>query len=444
MYKLDDILIKNKIDNISCLKTFLEEYKNINIIENDNFMILSLKNLNKNNLTKLEYNSYFTIISKNPFRLIYYLSDYVYVNDNCINLLCKYKLLNYKFDIYESLNGHMITLFNYKGNWVFISSSSLDNDFNKSILSDCINLDFLLENINPNYFYTFSVISNKYNNLVDYTDRFGDKFSRAYHISTKIDNIILDISDAPLAKYGIYYRNKFNDFSILDNEINKNFSSIKGLEVQITVDNSLYTFILDSKSYIFACKLKPDLNKYVSFIHLYQRNLLQNHIKKYSENNIISNTRYPFEEFNTYNLVEKSFLLLSSELFELFKRVWDINDTSHKDSNLYNFLPTEYKVLLYRIKGLYFQNRQDNKISEKNEYLQENDIFQYLKKIELDLLLKVFFIRRKMKNILENKNIPTNINNSFRDISVNMDKMGLKMIAILTNHLYPEVKRTEV
>ena len=205
-----------------------------------------------------------------------------------------------------------------------------------------------------------------------------------------------------------------------------------------------HTFILDSKSYIFACKLKPDLNKYVSFIHLYQRNLLQNHIKKYSENNIISNTRYPFEEFNTYNLVEKSFLLLSSELFELFKRVWDINDTSHKDSNLYNFLPTEYKVLLYRIKGLYFQNRQDNKISEKNEYLQENDIFQYLKKIELDLLLKVFFIRRKMKNILENKNIPTNINNSFRDISVNMDKMGLKMIAILTNHLYPEVKRTEV
>ena len=129
MYKLDDILIKNKIDNISCLKTFLEEYKNINIIENDNFMILSLKNLNKNNLTKLEYNSYFTIISKNPFRLIYYLSDYVYVNDNCINLLCKYKLLNYKFDIYESLNGHMITLFNYKGDWVFISSSSLDNDF---------------------------------------------------------------------------------------------------------------------------------------------------------------------------------------------------------------------------------------------------------------------------------------------------------------------------
>ena len=221
-------------------------------------------------------------------------------------------------------------------------------------------------------------------------------------------------------------------------------ATIKGLEVQVTVDNSLYTFILDSKSYKFSCKLRPNLNKYIGFIHLYQQDLLKNHLIKYIDNNIINNSKYPYEKFNTYDVVNKSFRLLSSELFELFKKVWDINDTSHRDSNLYNFLPTEYKVLLYRIKGIYFQNRQDEKLSIKNEYLDENDIFEYLKKIELELLLKILFIRRKMKNILEKKNIPMNINNSFKNISLKMNKLDLKLIAILTHYLYPEIKRIEV
>jgi hypothetical protein len=442
--KLKEFLIKNKIDNYISLKKILLEYNNICIQENDEFIILTIYDNNLSNLTKLEYNSYFTIISKNPFRIINNISDYVYVNDNCINLLCKYKLLNYKFDIYESFSGYTITLFTYKDDWKFMSLTNTNSNANKKLFENIINIDKLLKNLNKNYIYTFIIIKKEYNDLVDYSSRFGTNYSRIYHISSKIDNIYLDITNKPLAKYNIFYRNKVNDFTLIDNNYNKHISTIKGLEVQITVDNSLYTFILDSKSYKFSCKLRPNLNKYIGFVHLYQQDLLKNHLIKYIDNNIINNSKFPYEKFNTYDVVNKSFRLLSSELFELFKKVWDINDTSHRDSNLYNFLPTEYKVLLYRIKGIYFQNRQDEKLSIKNEYLDENDIFEYLKKIELELLLKILFIRRKMKNILEKKNIPLNINNSFKNISLKMNKLDLKLIAILTHYLYPEIKRIEV
>ena len=115
-----------------------------------------------------------------------------------------------------------------------------------------------------------------------------------------------------------------------------------------------------------------------------------------------------------------------------------------KDTILYNFLPTEYKVILYRIKGIYFQNRQDGNINLKNEYLETNHIFEYLKIIEIELLLKIFLIRRKIKHILEKKNIAISIIESFKDISQKSSKKKQKMIAIFTNYLYPEIKKIEI
>ena len=161
-------------------------------------------------------------------------------------------------------------------------------------------------------------------------------------------------------------------------------------------------------------------------------------------NETIQNSRIPYESYQTVNVLEKSFKVLAYELFELFKLVWNIADTSHRDTQLYNFLPTEYKVLLYRVKGIYFQNRQDDKLSNNNEYLDENNIFDYLKIVELDLLLKLFLSRRKIKYILEKKNTLPSINKSFKQITSKINKLDIKMIAILTNYLYPEIKKVEV
>ena len=76
--------------------------------------------------------------------------------------------------------------------------------------------------------------------------------------------------------------------------------------------------------------------------------------------------------------------------------------------------------------------------------MDKNIIFSYLKKVELDLLLKLLFTRRKMKYFLEKKNLSSEINNTFKNISLNINKLDLKMIAILTNHLFPEIRRVEI
>lgn len=440
---LENILEKYKIDNCIDLKKFLNEYKSIYIYENNYFLVLTL-NHQLINLTKIEYNSYFTIISKDPFRIINTYSDYVFHNNDCLNLLCKYKLLDYKFNIYEVYDGKIITMFYYKNKWNYLSPECINSEFNKKELSLVFDLPYLLENLNENIIYTFVLIKSDNINIIDYSNQFGTNYNKVIHISSKLDNIFLDITEKPLEKYNIYYRNKLENFSLLEKNTLSDNIITRGLEINITVDNINYVFIIESKMYTFECKLKPDLNKYISFIKLYQQGLLKDHLLKYTENIVINNPKYPYDKYNTYNVVSCAFQILSIELFELFKKVWNINDTSHKDTMLYNFLPTEYKVILYRIKGIYFQNRQDCNINQKNEYLEEKHIYEYLKKIELELLLKIFLIRRKIKYTLEKKMVAISIINSFKQISVKIGKKNIKTIAILTNYLYPEIKKIEV
>lgn len=439
---LKNLLENNKINNITDLKNILNKYKYINMLENNKFLILTLKK-NIGNLKKIEYNSYFTIISKNPFRIINTYSDYVYQNNDCINLLCKYKLLDYKFNIYELYDGKLITMFYFNDKWNYLSSKSIDNDDNMNQLNSMLDLPLLINNLNENIIYTFVLIKSDLINIIDYSNRYGKEYNKVIHISSKLDNIFLDITDKPLKKFNIQYRNNIKDFSLLNQDSINKLNS-RGLEINIIVDNINYVFLIESKEYIFEYKLKPNSNKYISFIRLYQQNLLKFHLYKYKENLVINNLKYPHENFNTYEVLNSSFEILSIELFELFKKVWDINDTSHKDTILYNFLPTEYKVILYRIKGIYFQNRQDGNINSKNEYLETNHIFEYLKIIEIELLLKIFLIRRKIKHILEKKNIAISIIESFKDISQKSSKKKQKMIAIFTNYLYPEIKKIEI
>lgn len=442
---LEELLTENNIDNHITLKKFLYNYKAITYHENNNYMILTLLKNTNLNLSSLEYNSYFVIISKNPFRILNITYDNVYFNDDCLTLLCKYKLLNYKFNIYESFEGLLLNAIYINNNWLFFSRKSTDLINNELIVSRIVNINILKKNLRQHVVYTFLVLDYRINTIINYAQRFGENYSLIFHLSSKLDNTYLNINDKVLEPYGIKYRSKLESYSLLSENINNKLNPLyKGIEIEIDIDNKKSIFTLETDQYKYALKLKPDLNKYKTFLRLYQQNLLEEHIIKYNKNEYIINTKQPKEQFKTILLIDKSVKLLAYELFELFKCVWDIKDTSHKDTALYNFLPNEYKVLLYRLKGIYFQNRQDCNYCENNEYLDKNIIFNYLKKVELDLLLKLLFTRRKMKYFLEKKNLSSEINNTFKNISLNINKLDLKMIAILTNHLFPEIRRVEI
>ena len=95
-------------------------------------------------------------------------------------------------------------------------------------------------------------------------------------------------------------------------------------------------------------------------------------------------------------------------------------------------MPTEYKVVLYRIKGVYFKNRQKN----NKPYLTYEDIRQHITKIEYKIIIKLLISRRKVKQNMEN-NITDDISISFQQIYSKLDREKLKMMAILTNYLCP-------
>ena len=445
MKKLQDLLENYNVDSVISLKNYLKSYPYIKYTENKDVLVLT-RDKSMSNLTKIEYNCYFTIINKNPFRIITSYKDYNYFNTDCINFLCKYKLLSYDLKIYEEFDGELYSFFYLKGNWNIVSLNNLETEINMDIINTGVEINKLIKSLNKNHIYYFQLINKNLNSIVDYTYRFGDDYSCLFHISTKLDNVYIDISDKPFFDLGVKYKEELKDYSLLDSNNTKNlFPLVKGLSVNVYINSLYYTFTIDTNDYRYSKSLCPDVkNKYKSFIRLYKDGLLKDHILKYNNSMYIENSRVPYNKYETYRVINNSFKLLAFELFELFKLVWDINDTSHLDSNLYNFLPTEYKVLLYRVKGIYFQNRQDNKLSSLNEYLEVSNIFDYLKIIDNNLILKLFLARRKIKYILEKKQTTQSINRTFKNILLKIDKTDLKMFAILTNYLYPEIKRVEV
>ena len=92
---------------------------------------------------------------------------------------------------------------------------------------------------------------------------------------------------------------------------------------------------------------------------------------------------------------------MTSELFELFKCLYNLKDCSQKNQNLYDILPLEYKVILYKIRGLYFEKKdllsknknKDSNFNYKKYNLKIIDIYNLLKKYDMDLFLKLLKAR---------------------------------------------------
>ena len=77
-------------------------------------------------------------------------------------------------------------------------------------------------------------------------------------------------------------------------------------------------------------------------------------------------------------------------MFELFKILYDLKNCSQKNSNLYNELPNPYKIILYKIRGIYFKkrriiyNKKKDNINYKNYILKILDIYNLLKNYEIE------------------------------------------------------------
>ena len=84
-------------------------------------------------------------------------------------------------------------------------------------------------------------------------------------------------------------------------------------------------------------------------------------------------------------IIDSVFKVITMELFVLFKELWDLDTGNHKNKDLYNILPNEYKNILFNIRKIYFIKRK-----QQNELMIKH-VYHYLKSVDV-LLLKSFYV----------------------------------------------------
>ena len=174
---------------------------------------------------------------------------------------------------------------------------------------------------------------------------------------------------------------------------------------------ALYKFQTDS--YRLAMVIGNNQNMYKGIIYLYQNNKLVEYFNQIPNSNMIKiiNPLNTYESFYTTGIIDSIFKVSTSELFELFKLVISLKTGKPQNKKLYEILPKEYKDMIYGIRGLYykkkallFENKDDKTIEElKNSRLSINDIYNFLKKLHVDVIINFLKVRKLMFNIIFNQ-----------------------------------------
>jgi len=205
----------------------------------------------------------------------------------------------------------------------------------------------------------------------------------------------------------------------------------------------------------------------MSFLELYQQDLLKRHLEYFPGNAKLTLDDVK-ESYDTIGVVDASFKVITSELFEIFRYLYDLRDCSHKNVDFYKLLPNEYTVALYKIRGIYYRKKekfikckQETQETEETEETEETDeiakpetvysdtnqqynhglkifdIYNMIKKkYEIKDLLKLFRARKILMATYQN--LQTEDAKIFNNLSHRCDKVSIKMIAIFLNKMFPK------
>ena len=505
--KIQDIISSIEDKSFENFKTIITQESNNIIIkewdESDLFMLTNNFIKNNNNLSDLERECRSIILSKSNLKIVCYTYDDIYYNQDAKDFLIKN--IEWEKVIQECFEGTLLSVYFYNDKWNISTRRCIDAS-NSIWMSNKSYLDMFLECINVsldeftsylreenNYYFVLVHYQNKH--IVDYSDYFGEEdYKKIIHVMTRNQDTNIEISldnvnqwkkkpvffsrpknmkddqdffEAKQRKEVVDYIEENNNlklekvtnhenFSKLD-ELNKNNKldlpvTSEGLIVKMYNPNNNKTELLkfQTNSYQFMSILKPNSNNiFMSFIELYQNDMLKRHLEYFPGNCKFEIELYDGynEIFDTIGVVDAAFKVKTSELFELFRTLYNLKDCSHKNKELYSILPTEYTIALYRIRGIYYKKKEkyikskqeDNSsdINNINTNLRIFDIYNMLKyTYETKELLKLFRARK----ILLNKCMSTknDLSEKIINLSHRCDKVSIKMTAILLNKMFPK------
>ena len=404
------------------------------------------------------------IIDRNTKEIISYSCESPLLNSKALD----YLLTNQQEEkvITKCYEGTLLSVFNHNNKWYVSTRRCLDSS--ESVWGDKSHFSMFMDVLNESGYemftdftqkldsslcYYFVLLHHQNKNIVDYAVEFGKEYKRLslLFVRDKVTQEEINIYDNNefdnILDDNIFLPEKIDTLDEFDNMNKDNHFVLppktEGIVIKI-YDSKMNRYRLlkfQTINYQFAKSTGSEKNIYMGLIHLYQNDTLFDYINQVDNLKRISNPLNLSESFDMISAIDSLFKVMTSEIFELFKILWDIKTGKQLNNLLYKNLPKEYKDVLFAIKGIYYKKKTLYSTENiKAHYLQIKDIYQYFKTMSVDTFCGLLKARKLMFNWTKyNKEI-----GDFLKISFKCDKMYYKLIAIYTNKLFPNLTSEDV
>lgn len=308
--------------------------------------------------------------------------------------------------------------------------------------------------------YYFVLIHHNNKHTIDYTPLFGEKYKKLCLATVRNSNMVeLDIYEnrVDFASYeetsNIFIAEKLENLETYNNNITCDTITSEGLIVRLwnPLHNKYNLIKLQNMNYQFNQVIGGKQNMLKGMLYLYQNDKLKEYFHENGNKHNMMKLNNPYDiniSYDMIGVIDSVFKVCSSELFTLFTLLWSLKTGKQQNLTLYNMMPKEYKNMLYGVRGIYYKKKAtiynvENITSEqiKSAHLKITDIYNYLKNINIDTLLSFLRMRRLMLNLAKKE---SNNLQEFNTISHKCEKINLKLCAIFTSKLFPEILPSDV
>lgn len=383
--------------------------------------------------------------------------------------------------------GTYLSVFNHNDKWYVSTRRCLDShesfftngdiDVKKShyqmfeeilINSGYLSFNDFTQKLNPVNSYYFVLIHHENKHVINYTNQFGEKYRKICLTAVRDSEMReLDIynNKVDFASYD-EFENIFvpEKLSSIDDFANSNkqlkydmVPNSEGIVIRVwSSEFKKYNLIkLQNINYQFTLVVGSERNMYKGFLYLYQTDKLVEYFLQNSNAYNMKKIVNPInttESYDTVGVVDAVFKVCTSEIFTLFKLLWSIKNGQHQNKYLYDILPKEYKEIMFAVRGIYFKKKatfytnDETPITSQNtnnSHLRISDIYNYMKSIQIEQFIAFLRMRKLMFNWVKNNQTNENLK-EFSKISSYCDKVHVKLCAIFTNKLYPDIMPNDI
>jgi hypothetical protein len=472
-------------NNFPELESFRTELYKKNILSKDyveDNLFLVYHKFDQQSTTDLDRECRSLVLDRTTKKIVSFSCETPILNSQAL----EYLLLNQQVDkvITKCYEGTLLSVFYHGSKWYVSTRRCLnsnesvwgDNKSHFDMFMEVLNnsgyesLDSFTNKLNKDYCYYFVLIHHQNKNVVDYESEFGKDykklsllFVREKETQNEVDlyNSTFDLS---MLNDNIFLSEKINSLEEFDSLNKKDQFTLPPKSEGVVIKcfdenvNRFRLLKLQTMSYQFAKSIGSEKNIFMGLIHLYQNGKLTEYVNQMPNLKKIVNPLNTHESFDTIGAIDALFKVCTSELFELFKVLWDIKNGKHLNDTLYKLLPKEYKDVMFGIRGIYFKKKaklagrtkseSDSKNpgkhleqSEMKEYhLQIKDIYQYLKTMQTENFCAFLRMRKLMFNWAKvNSEV-----SEFGKISSKCDKVHFKLTSIYTNKLFPNIMPDDI